>query len=353
MSVYYKKRKDGSKAWYYRFQHKGEIYIAVGGTTKTEALRTQEKVRAEVLSGEYGFKRNTKNPTLELFSEKFLERRRDHKSFDRDVYLVNHLLKRFGKKRLSAINPEDLEDYKAWRKSQNVANATVNRELACLKRMYNQAIDWGDAIKNPVKKVKFLREPKKKDRYVNREEASKLINDAPKHFKPILITAFQTGMRKEEILSLKWEQIHIWDTGGEIELVNTKNGEKRYVPLNKTMIELFSKMEKKSEYVFLSTRGERLNTIRKTMATTFKRAGVEKATFHDFRHSWASWMSETGVDPYTIMEIGGWADMKTLERYLHRTRADRQRAVENLDGILTESVNLYYTKQNVLKMGES
>ena len=59
------------------------------------------------------------------------------------------------------------------------------------------------------------------------------------------------------------------------------------------------------------------------MAATFKKVKVEIATFCDFRHSWASWMSDAGVDPYTIMEIGDWADMKTLLRYLHRTRANR------------------------------
>jgi hypothetical protein len=58
--------------------------------------------------------------------------------------------------------------------------------------------------------------------------------------------------------------------------------------------------------------------------TQLQGQALKRPTAHDFRHSWASWMSEKGVDPYTIMEIGGWSSMKVLERYLHRNRAKRQ-----------------------------
>ncbi len=143
MSVYCKIRKDGSKAWYYNFMYKGSRYRAVGGTTKTEALRAQEKIRSEVLNGEYEFKRNSRNPTLEAFGEKFLDRRRETRSYERYVILVQHLVRRFKGRTLASLTPEDVEDYKGWRKAEGVKNATVNRELACLKRMYNLALQWG------------------------------------------------------------------------------------------------------------------------------------------------------------------------------------------------------------------
>lgn len=147
-----------------------------------------------------------------------------------------------------------------------------------------------------------------------------------------MITAFNTGMRIREILGLKWEQVKVWDMGGEIELLQTKNGEKRYVPLNTTMRDLVDSLKRESEFVFLGTRGERLFSIKKPLANAIRRAGIEKATAHDFRHSWASWMSETGVDPYTIMEIGSWSSMRIIERYLHKNRAERQEAVEAISG---------------------
>ena len=121
------------------------------------------------------------------------------------------------------------------------------------------------------------------------------------------------------------------------------NGKKRYIPLNVTMRKLLLDIERKSNYVFIGTRNEPLKSVRKPVATAIGRAGIEKATFHDFRHSWASWMSEAGVDPYTIMEIGGWSNLRTLMRYLHRTRAQRQSAVEKIDGILSKNCHLFDT----------
>jgi len=71
MSIYSKKRNDGTTAWYYDFMYKGQKYYGRGGTTRSQALRTQEKIRTEVINGEYELKRNIGNPTLEQFSEKF------------------------------------------------------------------------------------------------------------------------------------------------------------------------------------------------------------------------------------------------------------------------------------------
>ena len=117
MSVYCKNRKDGSKAWYYDFMYQGRRYRAVGGTTKTEALRAQEKIRSEVLDGEYELKRNARNPAMKDFAEKFLSRRTEHRSYIRDVILVKHLLSRFANRTLSSVHPEDAEDYKGYRKT--------------------------------------------------------------------------------------------------------------------------------------------------------------------------------------------------------------------------------------------
>ncbi len=346
MSVYCKIRNDGTKAWYYDFMYKGQKYRGRGGTTRGQAIRTQEKIRTEVINGEYELKRIIANPTLEKFSEKFLECVTKHRSYIRYVVMVKHLNRRFGNKKLMSIKPIDIEHYKNWRKG--VRNATINREIACLKRMFNLAVQWGDAIVNPVQNVKFLHEPPKKDRYVTKQEAAKLIEAASPHFKPILVTAFNTGMRLQELLGLKWDMIKIWDTGGEIELLYTKNGKKRYIPLNATMKTLLLEIKQRSDYVFLGVRGDPLKSVRRPIATAIKRAGIEKATFHDFRHSWASWMSEAGVDPYTIMEIGGWADLKTLMRYLHRTRTERQNAMNKLDGIL-DSRNIH-ENDNILEL---
>lgn len=160
---------NGTVAWFYSFMHQGVRYRGVGGTTKTQAQRALEKVRAKVLSGEYEFERPN-NPTIETFAENFLQRRQDHRSY---------------------------------------------------KRMYNLAIQWSDAKRNPVQGVKFLEEPKCADQFLDEVQAQRLINACASYFRPIVITALNTGMRVQEILSLKWTQVHL--ERKFVEIVKTKN----------------------------------------------------------------------------------------------------------------------------------
>ena len=134
MSVYAKKRQDGTTAWYYDFMYNKVRYRGVGGTTKTQALRTQEKVRSQVLSGEYQLEQRARNPKAEQFAKLYLQRRIHLRSKKRDALSVRTFLKAFTGKTLAQITASDISDYIANRKAGGVVNGTVNRELACLKQ---------------------------------------------------------------------------------------------------------------------------------------------------------------------------------------------------------------------------
>ena len=82
-----------------------------------------------------------------------------------------------------------VEDYIGNRLKEGVSNATINRELACLKKMYNLAIKWGEAKRNPVIDVEFLKEPPGRTRFLSEEEAQRLIDCSSSHIKPIVMTA--------------------------------------------------------------------------------------------------------------------------------------------------------------------
>ncbi len=332
MGVYSKKRNNGTVAWFYDFMHQGVRYRGLGGTTKTQALRALEKARAQVLNGEYELERPN-NPVIETFAEKFLQRRQDHRSYHRDVVLVGHLLRRFKGKHLSSIRTEDVEDYKSWRKAEGAANATVNRDIACLKRMYNLAIQWGDAKRNPAQGVKFLEEPKCPDQFLDAAQAQRLISACAKYFRPIVLTALNTGMRVQEILSLKWSQVHF--ERKYVEIVKTKNKEKRYVPLNDTMMAVLSSLERRGEYVFIGRRNKPLQSIRKPWMHAKRRAGIDtKFRFHDLRHTFISHMVMKGIDLLTIARIAGHKDIKMIvERYGHLASDHKYRAMQAIDGM--------------------
>ena len=175
MSVYPKKRKDGSTAWFFDFMHQGVRYREVGGATKSQAIRTLDKKRTEALNEEHGFQKNVTNPRIEDFAETYLARRKHLRFHKRDALSVRTLLKYFRGQNLMSITPASIEDYIGSRLKDGLANGTINRELTCLKRMYSLAIKWGDATHNPVKKVEFLKEPPGRTKYLSEEEANRLI----------------------------------------------------------------------------------------------------------------------------------------------------------------------------------
>ncbi len=117
-----------------------------------------------------------------------------------------------------------MEKYKRGRQAQ-VSNATVNREVACLKYIFTKAIEWGIVKKNPGKKVKFLRERNTRLRYLDEKKIGRLHDACAEHLKPIVIVALNTGMRKEEILSLQWKDLDF--RSRIITILDTKNGESR------------------------------------------------------------------------------------------------------------------------------
>ena len=333
MSVYSKQRKDGTTAWYYDFMYKGVRYRQVGGRTQTQAIRAQEKLREKVISGEYELKERPGNIKIEVFADTYLKRQKHMRSFKRVDLSVRNLLAFFRGRILYQIKPQDIEDYIGYRLNTGVSNATINRELACLKRMYSLAIKWGDANKNPVKEVDFLEEPSGRTRFLSEKECQRLIQNCDDHLKPIIITALNTGMRKNEILSLKWNQVHIDSVvDPSIELDKTKNNKKRFVPLNDDMLQLLKSIKNGSPYVFLGTKNVPLKSVTKPFKKALKRTGIEDFRFHDLRHTFGSHYVMNGGDLLSLKEILGHSNMKMVERYAHLAAAHKRKQINGLNG---------------------
>lgn len=337
MSVYKKARKEGTIAWYYYFCHRGQRYRAVGGTTKTEALRTQEKVRSMVIMGEHNLLPNAKDSKFDDFSATYLQRRQHLRCRKRDSLSVRMLLNSFRDYTLKQITPGDIEDYKAKRLDQGLSPASINRELTCLKGMYSLAIKWKDATYNPVKDVDLLKEPPGRTRYLSEDEAQRLIESADKYLRPIIITALNTGMRLGEILSLTWRQIYVecvFDPYIEIE--NSKNNKKRHIPLNDTMIALLESMDRQQDdFVFHGLRGKPVKCIKAPWLQTLKKAGITDFRFHDLRHTFASHFVMKGGDIMPLKDILGHSFLKMVERYTHLASSHKRHQMNNLSGVFT------------------
>ena len=174
MSTYYKIKKDGTRSWFYYFVYHGKKYRGVGGTTRTQATRVMDKVRAELIDGTFDVSLHNKAiPTLNSFITEYLDIRKHLKSAWREKIIAAHILSYFGKTiRLDLLKTKDVENFKLHRKSLGISNGTINRELGCFKRMFNLAIKWGDARNNPVINVDFFKIPQSPGTFLSLEEAS-------------------------------------------------------------------------------------------------------------------------------------------------------------------------------------
>jgi integrase len=121
--------------------------------------------------------------------------------------------------------------------------------------MFAKANDWGfvtDKVLRRVRKAKQLEENNARLRFLSRDECRTLVDACNKHLRPIVVTALNTGMKRSEILGLRWDQVDL--RHGFILLSVTKNGQRREIPINATLRAVFGSLVRRVDlpYVFFN-----------------------------------------------------------------------------------------------------
>jgi integrase len=259
------------------------------------------------------------------------------RSYDRDILNVKHLINHFGNSLLKDIIPSMVESYKQKRLSELAGRgrkgttkpATVNRELACLKTIFNKAIKNKKATRNPAHEVKKLKENNERNRILSPEEYIRLLAHCHSYLKPIVKIAYHTAMRRGEILNLTWGQVNLQERIITLEPENTKTQEGRIVPLSKEVLEMFQAMPKGLPMVrvFLY-RGKPISTVTRGIAAACQRAGIEDFVFHDLRHTAINNWRLQGHDYFRIMAASGHKTMRVFKRYNTIQREELMKLVE-------------------------
>ncbi|MGA2363000.1 MAG: tyrosine-type recombinase/integrase [Candidatus Aminicenantales bacterium] len=327
------KLTDGK--WNLDFTFRGKRVRQFGGYTKDQARNTLVKIKAELLDVARGFKKpDVQDVSFEKFADDFLElySKPNKRSWTRDEFSLNNLKAFFKGDMLRAIGAEKIERYKANRKAE-VSPASCNRELACLKTLFNKAVDWGRLGINPAAKVKKLKENNTRERILNPAEASRLIECAGPELRPILIIALNTGMRKSEILSLRWQDVDF--VRGFILIGDSKSGKSRKLPMNTAVFEALKGLQRRSDYVFFNPKTEtHIKGVTRLFAAALKAAEISGVRLHDLRHTAATKMVEAGVDLVTVSKILGHSSIQMTMRYAHPTPENMRLAVNRLGEIL-------------------
>jgi integrase len=280
--------------------------------------------------------------TFNAIADRYVENFGNQRSFAGfKRHVIKNLRELFGDQRLSEITYLELETYRNRRKATPTkagkprTDASVNRDMAILGHILSKAVEWGLLATSPFGKGKRLmfKENNQRLRFLTEVEIDSLLTTCTPHLRPIVETALLTGMRRGELLSMKWEQIR----NGFIYLTETKSGKARQIPINERLAQVFREVRRgnqlKSTYVFCDSQGRRFYEVKRSFVSACRRAGIEDFRFHDLRHTFASRLVMKGASLKAVQELLGHADMKMTMRYAHLSQEHLRDSVNLLNDL--------------------
>jgi len=270
----------------------------------------------------------TFNEAADSFLEYSVARRKSHPN---DLQIITRLKAYFGNRPLKSLNPDSVEAFIAQRRKggnlvhlgKALTGATINRDVACLKSIVRRAVYNGLLVKDPMVGVRGFKE-EARDRTLTTEEYQGLLRYSPLHLQGVVQLAYWTGMRKGEVLGLRWDQVDLKNRVIHLEAADTKTQEKREVPLSKTLVGLLQGVPKTlgSPYVF-TFKGKAVRSVKTAFRKACRKAGIKDFRFHDLRHCAVTNLRKAGVSDTVIMSISGHKTYAMFKRYNRIDRSDR------------------------------
>lgn len=333
--------------WWASVMHNGKQHrFSCKTRDKTEAQAVYAKILLELRQGSARVKENKpkepEKPRLtyaEYFEEHYLKwcSKRQVYFHKMKKYFLKVLPDWFKKLKIEEISTKEIEFLQNHFMDKNYTIATCNRYLSIVKASFTKAEEWGIITEQQLKsirRVKPLKGEISRLRFLSDEEIERLLSHCDNHLYPIVFTALNTGMRRGEILNLKWENVDF--RTGFIYLERTKNGERREIPMNDSLKALFRQLYTQrrldTDYVFINPKtGTKLTEFKRSFATALKKAGIRDFRFHDLRHTFASQLIMKGADLKTVQELLGHKDITMTLRYSHLSQAHKIEAIKLLD----------------------
>lgn len=348
-----KKDSTGKPVWYVRLYHEGHERRFGSFSTKTAARDFYEKAKQEQQSG------------------RFFPERYQHGGYDLveaviDRYLLTIAMKKpttqmaerffaqwwkhyFNGKRLNAITAGALEEARQSLLATVVVEAKekgdvhkrmtpqrVNRYMEWLRHVVNVAVRDGKLASNPVLKLTMYKEPKGKTRFLSIEEEKVLLEKLGPTHGPWARLAILTGLRQAEQFRLQWKDVDL--ERGMLTLRTTKTGGVQYAHLNEEAKAILRGLDswQRSKWVFPSenpaTPLDARNFYNRVWGPAVTAVGIEWATWHDLRHTFASRLAMTGHNEGTIAALLRHSTTALVKRYAHLSPSHLKAAVEGVAG---------------------
>ena len=294
---------------------RGGIYwidVMLNGVRIRESLKTGDKKEAQkahdIRRGEFwrqGVLKEKPSVTVNQAFDRWLLEKSHKKSIETDRLRIEVLRPKIGSMKLSALTRDVVE-----RHANGNAPATRNRYRALMRAILRAAErDWEWLDKAPIIKAEV--ENNERKTFITREQADRLIAELPEHYRPAVRFALLTGLRKANVLGLRWSAVNLEAGTVVVAAEEAKGKRKIIVPLNASAKALLEAMPSREGKVFAVT-----SITEAAWKRACARAGITDFRFHDLRHTWASWHAMAGTPAQVLQELGGWQSYSMVERYV-------------------------------------
>ncbi|HTE40043.1 MAG TPA: site-specific integrase, partial [Steroidobacteraceae bacterium] len=271
---------------------------------------------------------------------------------------------------LQAFNTFMVEGIRQRWKKAGAQPRSINRDIQRLQSVLSRAVEWGVLERHPLAglkplkfdktgRVRFLspaeetslrkalaaREDARRKARIrlntwrvarNKKPMPERSNEFVDHLKPLVMLALNTGLRRGELLGLKWGSVNLSGKVLSVTAETAKSGHTRRIPLNTEALATLTSWHKRAgkpsaeAFVFPGLDGERMKRIDTSWESLMKRAKLKNFRLHDCRHHFASRLVQAGVDLYTVKELLGHSEITMTERYSHLAPDNLRAAVERI-----------------------
>jgi len=288
-------------------------------------------------------KKSNKHTFSELAKEYTEEVSIKKKSYCTEKYNIPIMKQFLGHLKLHRITDKTIEIIQEYVQNERGATeATANRYVALFKHMMTYAYEqrWITmATLEEVRRAKMFSEVIPNITPLTSEECIDLIKKSPPHIRLAIIIGIYTGLRRKDILAMKWENIN-FETGVISVIVAKTEGTKKKIEhlnihMSNTLRMFLENAEHIGEYVVSKADGSKFKTIKESWEKARKAIGKPKLRLPDLRHTFASLLAQDGTDIYTISQLLGHSTIEMSKRYAHLMPTHRSREVKKLDDIIS------------------
>ena len=317
----YKRKQNGN--YYTNFTLYGKrIHRSTGTKDKSIAQEFEDKLKAAIhANAKLGEKPRYRWQDAVV---KYVKHHAANRTIDRDQdyfdWLDPYLKDRFIDTYQDGITSEVIEQIKEAKLSEKVTNRTVNAVLEVVRKTLNYAKKLG--MVDRVVEIEMLPKKKGRIRWETRENMDKLIEDliAHKNFHTADMVDFtlETGLRSSNVTGLQKNQIDFERRTLTIYGDESKNEETFTIPLtNRAVVILRRNIHDDYDHIFRYNNKPIAKAGKRAFRAALKRCGIRNFTWHDLRHTWATWHIAAGTPLRILMELGGWKDIKSVMIYAH------------------------------------